>query len=372
MGGLLQAILQGGGRVGNELQEAKTANKEEFQRQQEQKMRMQQFAMQMQELQGRLKQQGIQGQLETAPQVVHTYQGSDGKMHNLVRDPISGQVSDKVADGPGEMTGGQKKRADFKALVGREPTEEEAAILGGVMPKPPAGQTEYQKESERLTAQEELRKRNPKMWSELHPPRATSAFSDTRSVADKAKDVQTGTATLKDFPTKERGSIATYMRQNNMKANPKLTAQESKLSGLVKQIEPKVDQLKKILEDNKLTDQNDWVFGNSSAVMQWLRFQGYKHGVKPEQTHASLIKAAAALQVMGAAPWIQIGRGRYLFDTIVQHLPSPTDTPALLYDKALFLQGIMDEAKDAIPKADESSDGGAKKEELIPGEEVEQ
>lgn len=40
---------------------------------------------------------------------------------------------------------------------------------------------------------------------------------DTRGVEDKAKDVESGLATLKDFSTKERGAIATYMREHKMK-----------------------------------------------------------------------------------------------------------------------------------------------------------
>ena len=54
-------------------------------------------------------------------------------------------------------------------------------------------------------------------------------------------------------------------------------------------------------------------------------------GVVP---NADLIKAAAALQVMGAGPWQTLGRGKYMYETIVQHLPDPKDTPTLLYDKA--------------------------------------
>lgn len=347
MGALLTSILQGGGRAGGELQEAKTANLQE-------KQKMQEFALQMRELQGRLGMQGLETKLKSAGQVVHTYKASDGKMHNLVRDPVSGKITDQVAEGTApEMSQVEQKMQDLEKALGRPLSPEEKGILGGLMPKPTATPSEYERQTGKLKADEELRKRNPQMWRELHPPRAAGAAFDTRSVADKAKDVQTGTATLKDFPTKERGAIATYMRENKMSAKPKLTAQESKLSDLTKQIEPKVQQLKKILEDSGLSGQNDWVMGNSSALMQWLRFQGYKHGVKPEKTHSDLIKAAAALQVMGAAPWIQIGRGRYLFDQIIQHLPSPTDTPALLYDKATFLQGIMDEAKSSIPQGDQ-------------------
>ena len=42
-----------------------------------------------------------------------------------------------------------------------------------------------------------------------------------------------------------------------------------------------------------------------------------------------------------------------MFETIVQHLPAPGDSPALLYDKAQFLQGIVDEARESMPNAGE-------------------
>jgi hypothetical protein len=177
---------------------------------------------------------------------------------------------------------------------------------------------------------------------------AGTGSGDARSIADKAKDIESGLATLKDFPTKERGAIATYMRENKMDAKRKLNAKETALADVVRQIEPKVGQLKKIIEDAGLETDNDWVFGNHSALMQHLRMFGYNRGVAPEKLSGDLIKTAAALQIMGAGPWSIIGRSKYTFETIKQHLPSPSDTPQQLYEKAIFLQGIVDEAKESL------------------------
>jgi hypothetical protein len=193
-------------------------------------------------------------------------------------------------------------------------------------------------------------------------PKQASGEGDPRSVADKAKDVQSGSATLKDFPTKERGAIATYMRENKMEAKRKLNASEQKTLDIVNQIEPKIGQLKKTIEDAGLTTDNDWMFGGYSSLAEHLRMFAYNRGVAPEKLSGQLIKTAASLQVMGAGPWMALGRGKYMFETIKQHLPSPTDTPQQLYEKAIFLQGIVDEAKGSLGQTESG----------VPGEVVEQ
>jgi hypothetical protein len=121
MGSWLQSIFQSAGRAGGELQEAKTANLQD-------KQRMQQFKMQMDELQQKLA-------AGKAPQVVHTYQGTDGKIHNLVRSPLDGKITDQVAEGPGEMSPEQKKLRDAEQALGRPLSPEEKKILVGVESK---------------------------------------------------------------------------------------------------------------------------------------------------------------------------------------------------------------------------------------------
>jgi hypothetical protein len=118
VGALFQAILGGLGRAGNEYAEAKTANLE-------QKQKLAQWKAQQQEIQQRL----ASGK---APQVVHTYQGSDGKMHNLVRSPLDGKITDQVVDAPAELSPDQKKVSDAEKVLGRSLTPEEKGILVGL------------------------------------------------------------------------------------------------------------------------------------------------------------------------------------------------------------------------------------------------
>ena len=52
----------------------------------------------------------------------------------------------------------------------------------------------------------------------------------------------------------------------------------------------------------------------------------------------NIIRNVALLQIQGAAPWTRIGRSQYTFKVIQKHLPVPTDTPKLLYDKVKWLK----------------------------------
>jgi hypothetical protein len=104
------------------------------------------------------------------------------------------------------------------------------------------------------------------------------------------------------------------------------------------------DDLIKFLEQNKLTNENNMIFGPHSAFMQHIRFWAYQNGMKPEQVSQMLFQSGGTVDVLGAAPWARIGRGRYLFDTIQVHLPKPSDTPAKMYENAKWLRDhvIMD------------------------------
>ena len=147
-------------------------------------------------------------------------------------------------------------------------------------------------------------------------------------------------------PAKYQAAVEEYMEQHGMKPGVKLTAQEQRIFDLTKQIEPKIDQLKSLIEKNNLQDAG----GPLDKFESWREWTVYSMGMKPEQLRSDLIKASAALRVMGAAPWMSIGRGKYLYEEVSKHLPNPSDSPGLLYDKAQFLKGIIDEARDSLPE----------------------
>lgn len=65
----------------------------------------------------------------------------------------------------------------------------------------------------------------------------------------------------------------------------------------------------------------------------------YKAGRVPSDPfYAQIIKPVAAIAIAGAAPWTRIGRNKYTFDVIQQHLPQPWQTPARIYDNVKWLQ----------------------------------
>ena len=85
MGAWLTSILQGVGRTGNELSEAKYNNAQDKQKQLEQQQKMQQFKMQMEELQQRLA-------TGKAPQVTDAYTDASGTRTYTKRDTLTGDL----------------------------------------------------------------------------------------------------------------------------------------------------------------------------------------------------------------------------------------------------------------------------------------
>jgi len=153
-----------------------------------------------------------------------------------------------------------------------------------------------------------------------------------------------------------------------------MTPVERQAYDSIKQVEPSVNRTIDFLEKTKdadgkpLKEENDTVFGNRSALMQHMRFKGYKFGVKGDDITQQLIKNAAVIQVLGARPWMSMGRGKFVYETIAQHLPSPTDTPALMYDKLTWLRdNVLADAKDSLSGYVEPG----KPNNLLPGEELE-
>jgi hypothetical protein len=171
-----------------------------------------------------------------------------------------------------------------------------------------------------------------------------SGIGTPTGIKDWAQSLADGQHKASEVPTKLRTAVNSYMRANGMKVKKQLNAQQQALTDTIKQIAPKVQTLKNYLETNKLTERNS-IGDIIGAQLAWRQ---YKSGQKPAEPYATLIKNAAALKVMGAAPWVRLGRGRYMYEEIVQHLPSPTDSPALLYNKMQFLQTILDEANAAL------------------------
>jgi hypothetical protein len=134
-----------------------------------------------------------------------------------------------------------------------------------------------------------------------------------------------------------------------------MTPVERQTYDAIKQVDPAVQRTIDFLEKTKdsngkpLNEENAYVFGDRSALMQHLRFRGYKFGKAQEDISQQLIKNAALIQVLGARPWMTMGRGKFIYETITQHLPSPTDTPKNMYDKLTWLRdNVLEDARDSL------------------------
>jgi hypothetical protein len=139
-------------------------------------------------------------------------------------------------------------------------------------------------------------------------------------------------------------------------ANKKIqTTQDRTTLESSKQIISAVDNLLPILEKRK--DQG----GTWDAGKMSLQFEGYKHGRNPSDPELTKIfENSALLSVMGASLWSKIGRSRYTFEIIKQHLPKPTDSPGLMYDKVKWLkENVVPAAQDAIKNPQPDAPSGS-------------
>jgi hypothetical protein len=127
-----------------------------------------------------------------------------------------------------------QKLKDAEAALGRPLNDSEKLSALGIKLPPPQKPSPYESELGKLQAEEEMFKKYPSLAKLLHPGRkeAGAAGVDERSITDKASDVESGFASLKDFPTKERGAIATYMREHKMQPGGKKTLTPQQDAGL--------------------------------------------------------------------------------------------------------------------------------------------
>jgi hypothetical protein len=101
------------------------------------------------------------------------------------------------------------------------------------------------------------------------------------------------------------------------------TVQDRQVLESSKQVLSSVSDLMPLLE--KIKDKN----GLMDLAGQRAELLKYKAGLKPDGDWAKIFENSALLKVIGASMWSRIGRSKYTFDVIQQHLPDPADTPAL-------------------------------------------
>jgi hypothetical protein len=239
------------------------------------------------------------------------------------------------------------QRARVEQALGRKMTDEETERLFKIAP-PSSAASPYEL---KLDNNRELVWMPKDPRSGLKPiksgvrgpvPSSNNFPSGPTTVEGYAESVRRGDITLPQVPQKLRGDVIKYMQGHGETPGRKRTAQEIQQIHAINKVKPVVARLRELIEARKMQGVN----GYGDILTAQKNWQLYSHGKKPAEPYASMIKDAAALRIMGAAPWVSIGRGRYLFDEIQKHLPNPAwDTPAQLYDKMQFLQGILQDAE---------------------------
>jgi hypothetical protein len=311
----MSAFLTSLGSVANQVGEAGNAAREEKQ-QQAQKI----HGMDVEDAYLQLARQSDQRAAEQQKQALEKgdlikignrlWSVSKGKFVDTQQADPMDALKKFVSTLPKDIQAGAQARA--QAVLDAEPGDAKAAIAE-VMRYADAQQAESNRRADQATT--EKNRREDKRESERSTERLQKMMVDFR-LAEKQQ----------------------YM-----------TPQERQMYDSIKIAEPMVDRLTKFIEDNHLQDQNSYIFGDHSALAQHMRFYGYQKGVEPEKVTSTLIKDAAALKVMGARPWMSMGRGKYLYEDIVQHLPQPTDTPGQLYSKVSWLRdNVLEDAKQSL------------------------
>ncbi len=171
----------------------------------------------------------------------------------------------------------------------------------------------------------------------------TTAAPKSRGVGSVLpKAPSTGAKTVS--PDKVGGTSGKVVPGLSSLANRKLqTTQDRQVLESSKQIISSVDDLLPLLEKRKSEG------GLYDAAKQRAAFAAYKAGIPVDPELTKIFENSALLDVVGASIWSRIGRSRYTFEIIQQHLPKPTDTPQLMYDKVKWLkEHVVPAAQEAI------------------------
>ena len=85
---------------------------------------------------------------------------------------------------------------------------------------------------------------------------------------------------------------------------------------------------------------NTWKAGWDQRE-QWFEYR-YFHKAPTDPLLQAIVPIAAFVDVQGASPWTRIGRGKFIFEFIQNHLPDPTaDTPFNMWIKVVQIKDLL-------------------------------
>jgi hypothetical protein len=155
-----------------------------------------------------------------------------------------------------------------------------------------------------------------------------------------------------------RGKVLVQARMSSLPVKfTKLPAGQQKMSDSISDIGAALDDGLQILEAHK-GENSAGDYG--TALLEGAK---YKMGIATDDPlYKQINKIGNFVKIIGATPYTQIGRGKYLFEEIQKHLPQPgKDTPQLMYEKMQTLHTLFGQMQDTIEKGSWKQMGGAPK-----------
>jgi hypothetical protein len=119
-----------------------------------------------------------------------------------------------------------------------------------------------------------------------------------------------------------------------------LSATERRALGDIKQIQSRIDLTMALFDRAPDLKQDN---SPIAPATNWLEYSK-GHFAPSDPIRLKLIQDAAFLSLKGAAPFVTLGRGKFLLEQAQKHLPLPNDSPKLIYDKIVWLKEAAAEA----------------------------
>jgi len=367
MGSWLTSILQGVGRTGSELQEAKTANQQEMERRQQLQRQTQMFAAQLQELQQRISGQKTEQSLKTA-------EGARAYLKGILgRDPTNEEVqrylgiapptakskyTDLKPDDKGQMWGLNTETGRFEKVPGGEafggaPKEdletkwaEAQKIATGKFPNDPKKAFEFARS---------LMPGGASVTKIMFPSGVVGGT--TQETIDSLADSVIQGMPLNQVVAGKEGKVKTAvevaLRKKGYLFPREATTQNKNTIASIDQFLPTLNTLEDALSQTDPSTGKPLRENNSvtAAARQRIQWFNYKHlGIKPSDPLLDAILGYSAFtQIAGTTPWMRAGRGVRILEIIQQHLPNPEkDTPANMASKLARLKKLLADQRKAL------------------------
>lgn len=297
-----------------------------------------------------------------APEVQYVKRGND--TYAISRDPNTGRVSAAKVEGvPPEESQEELGMAAVEKAIGRKLSDDEKQRYFKIAPSNPKASkfgsfvpdkdspTGFSREILDGTTLDPTGRKDYGMPAGAIPTVRTG-FKVMTDAAGNQFLVPVTTTTSKAGTKGAGGSGAPAASGNKTESGsdlPKgavpfghkpISATERRALGDIKQIQGRITQTEALFNRSPdLKEDNSPI----TPAIDWLEYSK-GHFAPSDPVRLKLIQDAAFLSLKGAAPFVTLGRGKYLLEQAQKHLPLPNDSPKLIYDK---IQWLKDAAADA-------------------------